>query len=111
MQSWVQAVAGCFATAFLVSTVLAQANPPAPVADTNNVAAGKRLYTSYCARCHGLNMATTSAAVFDLRTFPKDAKARFVESVTKGKGVMPAWGGTLNDGEIELLWAYVSAPR
>ena len=56
-------------------------------------------------------MATTSAAVFDLRTFPKDAKARFVESVTKGKGVMPAWGGTLNDGEIELLWAYVSAPR
>lgn len=91
------------------SAVLAQANPPAT--DAERIGAGKNLYTNYCARCHGLNMATASGAVFDLRTFPKDGKARFVESVTKGKGAMPAWGGTLKENEIDLLWAFVSAPR
>jgi mono/diheme cytochrome c family protein len=107
---WARAAAG-WAAACLVSAALAQANPPAQTSTPENIAAGKRLYTSYCARCHGLNMMTTSTAVFDLRTFPKEQKARFVESVTKGKGAMPAWGGSLKEAELDLLWAYVSAPR
>ena len=45
---------------------------------------------------------------FDLRKFPPDAHARFVNSVTHGKNNMPAWGGTLQPDEIEALWAYVS---
>jgi cytochrome c55X len=105
-----RAAAGLAAACF-VSAAMAQTNTPAPAPTPENIAAGKRLYTSYCARCHGLNMMTTSAAVFDLRTFPKEQKARFVESVTKGKGAMPAWGGSLKDNELDLLWAYVSAPR
>jgi mono/diheme cytochrome c family protein len=112
MRLQVRAVTGC-ATALVSSALLAQASPQTPgsAADPETVAAGKRLYTSYCARCHGLNMATTSAAVFDLRTFPKENKPRFIESVTKGKGAMPAWGGTLKDADLDRLWAYVSAPR
>jgi cytochrome c55X len=101
--------AALIAAALFVSAALAQAAEPAPSAD--DVAAGKRLYTTFCARCHGLNMMTTSSAVFDLRTFPKQDKPRFVESVTKGKGAMPAWGGTLKEPQLDLLWAYVSAPR
>ena len=103
-----QTVAGC-AAAFAVSAALAQADPPAP--DTPSVDGGKRLYKSYCARCHGLNMVTSSAAVFDLRTFPKDDKRRFVDSVMKGKRAMPAWDGTLKQADIDQLWAYVSAAR
>jgi cytochrome c55X len=105
-----RAAAG-LAAAFLVSAAMAQSETPAPAASPDNIAAGKRLYTNYCARCHGLNMMTTSAAVLDLRTFPKQDKTRFIESVTKGKGAMPAWGGALKDADLDQLWAYVSAPR
>ena len=41
----------------------------------------------------------------DLRKFPLDQHARFVTSVTKGKGVMPPWGGVLTPDEIQALWA------
>jgi cytochrome c55X len=70
--------------------------------------AGKKLYTSYCARCHGLNMVNNGSS-FDLRTFPKDAKERFERSVKEGIKAMPAWGNTLSADELLALWAYVSA--
>jgi mono/diheme cytochrome c family protein len=44
---------------------------------------------------------------FDLRTFPKNDRNRFITSVTKGKNQMPPWGGLLSPAEIESLWAYV----
>lgn len=69
---------------------------------------GKRIYTSNCARCHGLNMVSTGAGFFDLRTFPADDKPRFLNSVKHGKRAMPAWGERLQDDEIESLWAYVN---
>jgi mono/diheme cytochrome c family protein len=43
----------------------------------------------------------------DLRTFPRDAHARFVDSVTNGKRTMPPWDDVLDPDEIEALWAYV----
>jgi mono/diheme cytochrome c family protein len=71
--------------------------------------AGRKAYTSYCVRCHGINLAVGSSAFYDLRTFPKDDKARFVESVTQGKRAMPAWGTTLKPGELEALWVYIGS--
>jgi mono/diheme cytochrome c family protein len=44
---------------------------------------------------------------FDLRTFPKGERSRFLTSVAKGKNQMPPWGGLLSPAEIEALWAYV----
>jgi cytochrome c55X len=64
---------------------------------------------SYCVRCHGLNLAVGSSAFFDLRTFPKDDKARFVESVNNGKRAMPAWKGIVKPDEIEAIWAYIGS--
>lgn len=91
------------------------AAPAAPTAVANAapadaVAQGRRIYTSNCARCHGLNMVTTGAA-FDLRTFPGDQKDRFVRSVTQGVRAMPAWGDRFKADEIDALWAYVTASR
>lgn len=62
---------------------------------------------SYCARCHGLNLNVSSSAFYDLRSFPKDAKERFEQSVLKGIRAMPAWEKTLKPGELESLWLYV----
>ena len=70
---------------------------------------GRRAYTSFCVRCHGLNLVTTSSAYFDLRTFPKDEKARFVESVRHGKRQMPAWEGIVKPEQIEDIWAYIGS--
>lgn len=74
----------------------------------SNAAKGRSLYTSYCARCHGVNMVNTGVS-FDLRVFPKDQKDRFIRSVSEGIRAMPAWESTLKRHEIESLWMYVSA--
>jgi mono/diheme cytochrome c family protein len=71
------------------------------------VSDGKKTYTSYCARCHGLNMVSSSAGFFDLRQFPPDQKDRFILSVSKGIRAMPAWEDTLKPEELENLWRYV----
>ncbi len=47
-------------------------------------------------------------ATYDLRDFPPNDKARFVNSVTEGKnGRMPQWGDLLKPQEIDEIWAYV----
>ena len=40
-------------------------------------------------------------------TFPRDADARFIDSVASGKHNMPPWDDVLDPEEIEALWAYV----
>jgi mono/diheme cytochrome c family protein len=72
------------------------------------IQAGAMLYEDDCLACHGAHMADPIGA-FDLRTFPHDDHARFVNSVTKGKNNMPAWGDALKPEDIEALWAYVVA--
>jgi mono/diheme cytochrome c family protein len=88
------------ALAAWVASAAAQDTPPTPEA-------GRKVYKSYCERCHGLNLAVGSAAFFDLRTFPKDDKARFLESVSKGKRAMPAWEGIVKPADVEAVWAYI----
>jgi cytochrome c55X len=73
-------------------------------------AQGRKLYVSYCARCHGVEMVTTGAA-YDLRRFPADQKERFERSVLQGVRAMPAWSGTLAPAEVNALWAYLETRR
>ncbi len=80
----------------------ATADAPAPSAEW-----GRKTYVSFCTRCHGINLVTSSSAHFDLRTFPADDKARFERSVTQGVRAMPAWGGLLKPGQLESLWLYI----
>jgi mono/diheme cytochrome c family protein len=69
---------------------------------------GAEVYATYCVPCHGPNMDYPGGS-FDLRTFPPQQHARFVNSVSKGKNSMPPWGDLLPPGDIEALWAYVVA--
>jgi|SRR5579883_2569298 mono/diheme cytochrome c family protein len=76
--------------------------------DPGLVEKGKALYATHCIHCHGVNMVTPGTVAFDLRQFPHNDKARFVNSVTHGKnGRMPPWGDVLTPQEIDELWAYV----
>lgn len=72
-----------------------------------DVSKGTSLYKQFCSHCHGINMVNSGASSFDLRKFPQDQKDRFVTSVTKGRGDMPAWGDILLPEEVENLWLYV----
>src|SRR5690348_3431238 len=98
-----------------VPSVLAADEPDAASAPTPQLAAptpqlaaqGKVLYSQLCSHCHGVNMVNPGTSSFDLRKFPSDDPARFVNSVTHGKNTMPAWGDILQPGEIDSLWAYV----
>ena len=47
--------------------------------------------------------------LFNLKTFPSDQRARFINSVTNGKNAMPPWRGQLKPNDIEALWSYVVA--
>ena len=69
---------------------------------------GDELYDLSCANCHGKNMVNVGTASFNLKEFPLDKKERFIESVSKGKGFMPAFGKIFDENEIEQLWIYVS---
>jgi alcohol dehydrogenase (cytochrome c) len=71
------------------------------------VARGRSLYAHHCSHCHGFNMVTSGTVAYDLRKFPHHDKARFVNSVTNGKGGMPPWKGTLSEEQLEQLWVYV----
>ena len=93
------------AVAALTVPVLAQTGGPFP---EEQVRKGAEIYSQNCAPCHGPRMLDPQAA-FDLRTFPRDQKSRFMLSVTKGKNQMPPWGHLFKPEEIEALWAYVMA--
>lgn len=94
--------AAVLATAALAARAQTAEPPPAPTAE-----AGRQAYTSFCVRCHGINLAVTGSAFYDLRTFPKDDKPRFLESVSKGKRAMPAWGGIVRPDQMESIWLYI----
>ena len=81
-----------------------------PVDEQISASKGRQLYTSFCARCHGVNMVTTGAA-FDLRSFPSDQPERFERSVTQGLRAMPAWGAILKPGDVQALWHFVVGGR
>jgi mono/diheme cytochrome c family protein len=97
----------------VAAVALVAATTAAAVADTADAAAtieaGRKAYTTYCARCHGINLAVGSSAFFDLRTFPKDGKERFVRSVTQGLRAMPAWEGIVKPEQIDAIWAYMGS--
>jgi mono/diheme cytochrome c family protein len=69
---------------------------------------GAELYETHCQTCHGPRLANPPWAA-DLRQFPREDRARFVDTVTYGRRGMPPWEDVLKPADIEALWAYVVA--
>ena len=102
MRVQVRTLIGAAVLAWAGGAFADDAVPPTPEA-------GRQAYTSFCVRCHGINLNVTSSAYFDLRTFPKDDKSRFVDSVMHGKRQMPAWEGIVKPDQIDAIWAYIGS--
>jgi mono/diheme cytochrome c family protein len=68
---------------------------------------GEELFSAICSHCHGPQMVNPGTVSFDLRKFPHDDEARFMNSVRNGKNNMPPWKDVLKPDEIDALWAYV----
>jgi mono/diheme cytochrome c family protein len=67
---------------------------------------GAETFAEYCSPCHGERM--SNPELFDLKSFPPDQRARFINSVTNGKNSMPPWRGQLTPEHIDALWSYVA---
>jgi cytochrome c55X len=91
------------ATSAVPATALAT---PAEAAEAAE--AGRKVYTSFCTRCHGVNLVTNGGLGADLRQFPADGRERFNRGVLKGLRAMPAWEGTIKPEQVDQLWAYVA---
>ena len=92
----------------MLTTVMQTARADGEEVTPAQIKKGSGIYSQNCSPCHGPRMLDPQGA-FDLRTFPKDEKNRFLTSVSKGKNQMPPWGGLLNADDIDSLWAYVTA--
>lgn len=90
---------------FFVAAALASASAAAQDGAAD-AARGSKLYAQHCQTCHGRNMVGPEWAI-DLKTFPKDERSRFFDSVANGKNGMPPWGDLLKQDDIAALWAYV----
>jgi mono/diheme cytochrome c family protein len=88
--------------------MLAPAAAQSPVESfaPDQIRRGAEIFAEYCTPCHGERM--SNPELFNLRTFPKDQRARFLNSVTNGKNAMPPWRGQLQPADIEALWSYVA---
>jgi mono/diheme cytochrome c family protein len=91
----------------VLGLALASAGAQGPQFPSEQVARGAQLFAMNCATCHGTRMRNPQWAI-DLHTFPRDAKARFVDSVINGKRNMPPWDDMLKPDDLDALWAYVS---
>ena len=69
---------------------------------------GAEIYATHCTTCHGERMKNPPWAS-DLATFPRDERARFIDSVTNGVRNMPPWGDVIKPDGVEALWAYLVA--
>jgi mono/diheme cytochrome c family protein len=74
-----------------------------------NAAAGKAVFTGTggCAACHTLADAGAAGTVGPNLDEAKPDLALAVQRVTKGKGAMPPFKGTLTDAQIADVVAYV----
>jgi mono/diheme cytochrome c family protein len=93
--------------ALVCSSTVAQ-DPGAMPFAPEQIKKGAELYETNCQTCHGPRMAKPEWAV-DLRKFPREDHARFVDTVTHGVRNMPPWGDLFKHDDIEALWAYVIA--
>lgn len=98
----------------------APAPAPAPKAEEKPADAaavdGKAVYNQYCVACHGAdgkgNNGLAASYVDDPARLAQSDEV-LIKSIKEGKqgdvGVMPPWGGTLNDAQITAVLGFIRA--
>jgi mono/diheme cytochrome c family protein len=85
-------------------------SPPGGGGAEGDAAAGEAVFASAgCGGCHALEAAGSSGAVGPNLDQSKPDAALVVDRVTNGSGVMPAFGDTLSEKQIQDVAAYVVA--
>jgi mono/diheme cytochrome c family protein len=95
---------GVLVLALACANAAAQDGKPFP---PEQIRKGAELYETRCQTCHGPRMTKPEWAPVDLRKFPRQDHARFVDTVTYGVRNMPPWEDVLKPDDVEALWAYV----
>ena len=84
-----------------------------PLAAAADEALGRKVFTQVaqppCAACHTLQAVGAAGTVGPSLDELKPDKARVLEAVRKGVGVMPAFGDRLSKEQIEAVAAFVAA--
>jgi mono/diheme cytochrome c family protein len=79
-------------------------------ADAGDPAEGKNLFASSgCAACHTLADAGAAGVVGPNLDETKPPVARAIDTITNGKGAMPAFKGQLSDEQIANIAAYIAS--
>ena len=90
----------------IIAWALVAIGSAAAAQDRAAVGAGEKLYEEHCAGCHGEKL-RNPGTTFDLRKLTASDRSRFDNFVLEGKGQMPPWRGTLEQAELDQLWAYI----
>ena len=76
--------------------------------DPGQVAAGQTVFEMNCAGCHGVDGTGVAGVGRPLTGIASQGeRARHIESVTNGRGGMPAFGERLSSDELEQAVSYV----
>jgi mono/diheme cytochrome c family protein len=94
--------------AIAVFCALAASGTISSAQDQAAIEAGEQIYEENCAQCHGAKLRNPGTS-FDLRKLAAADRSRFDKFVMEGKGQMPPWRGTLDDAELDQVWAYIRA--
>ena len=96
---WIAAIA---AILFTVETAAAQSDD-----DPAQVDAGAEVFAANCSSCHGAEGEGSPAGRSLVGVGAENDRARHVESVTNGRGNMPAFANVLSAEEIESVVSFV----
>src|SRR5438552_2954592 len=93
----IRSIIGFLRPSTAASTSPAQAGAPASAssapADAALVGPGQKLFESNCVACHGETCDKVAAArLFDATWLQQRGDIALTQSITRGKGAMPAWG-------------------
>lgn len=116
MPPWGQALPAELAVSALpyIQARWAQAAPPLEQVRhsdelTREVRQGEKLFSSFCAGCHGLNGIAyyVDSPSFALGERLEKSDGELIRSINKGIGEMPNWDDKLTEGDVQALITFI----